>query len=73
MALPSGQRLHIGEAVLELTYACDPCERMDELRPGLRAAVDGRRGMLARVITSGIIRPGDPITLAVTQNAEAQP
>jgi MOSC domain-containing protein YiiM len=69
MTLATGQRLRIGEAVLEITYACEPCERMDELRPGLRAAIDGRRGMLARVVASGVIRVGDAITLVVPQDA----
>jgi MOSC domain-containing protein YiiM len=69
MTLAHGQRLCIGDAVLEMTYACEPCERMDELRPGLRAAIDGRRGMLARVVASGLIRAGDRIVLVAPQTA----
>jgi MOSC domain-containing protein YiiM len=60
---PVGQRLRVGEALLEITMVCDPCERMDQLRPGLRAEIDGRRGMLAHVVEGGEIALGDPIEL----------
>ena len=32
---------------------CEPCAFIDSLRPGLRAAIEGRRGMPARVVGSG--------------------
>lgn len=61
-SLPAGTRLRIGsEAVLELTGPCTPCSRMDEIRPGLQAELQGRRGVLARVVTGGVIRVGDPV------------
>lgn len=60
---PVGQRLKAGEALFEVTMVCDPCHRMDELRPGLRAELDGRRGMLARVVETGEIAVGDEIEL----------
>jgi MOSC domain-containing protein YiiM len=60
---PVGQRVRVGDALLEITMVCDPCHRMDELRPGLRAAIDGRRGMLARVLEGGEIALGDGIEL----------
>ena len=60
---PVGQRVRAGEAEFEITMICDPCNRMDELRDGLRAELQGRRGMLARVTQSGEIAVGDPITL----------
>lgn len=62
--LTHGQRLQIGETmVLEVTAPCEPCFRMDEIRPGLQALLIGKRGMLGRVITGGIIHRGDPIIL----------
>lgn len=61
MALAIGTRLHIGGAVLELTKACTPCARMDELRTGLRAELQGQRGMMARVLVGGEIGVGDEI------------
>ena len=60
---PVGQRVQVGNALLEITMVCDPCQRMDELRPGLRAELDDRRGMLAHVVEGGEIALGDPIQL----------
>ena len=60
---PVGQRVAIGEAAFEITMVCDPCERMDQLRPGLREEIDGRRGMLARVVETGDVAVGDEIRL----------
>lgn len=59
--LKRGQRVRIGEAVLEVTIRCESCGRMDDLRPGLQAALRGKRGMLCRVIQEGTIRRGDAI------------
>jgi MOSC domain-containing protein YiiM len=36
---------------------------MDELRDGLRAELEGKRGMLARVVESGEVAVGDEVTL----------
>ena len=63
MSLPAGTQLHIGEAVLQVTAECKPCERMEELRPGLRQVLAGQRGVLARVAQGGTLRVGDPITV----------
>jgi MOSC domain-containing protein YiiM len=60
---PIGQRVRIGEAEFEITMVCDPCSRMDEIRPGLQAELDGRRGMLARVVESGEVAAGDEVEL----------
>jgi MOSC domain-containing protein YiiM len=63
MRWPIGQRLAIGDAEFEVSMVCDPCELMEEIRPGLEAELEGRRGMLARVIRTGEVSVGDPITL----------
>jgi len=60
---PIGQRVRAGGAEFEITMVCDPCHRMDELRDGLRAELDGKRGMLARVVESGEVAVGDDVTL----------
>ena len=60
---PVGQRLKVGGAEFEITMVCDPCSRMDELRPGLQAELDGKRGMLARVVQTGEVAAGDEIQL----------
>src|SRR3954471_3313369 len=60
---PIGQQVRVGEALFEITMVCDPCHRMDELRQGLRAELQGKRGMLARVVESGEIAVGDTVEL----------
>ncbi|WP_188659083.1 MOSC domain-containing protein [Sphingomonas metalli] len=61
-----GVRLRIGATVLiEVTRECNPCERMEALAPGLRAALtpDWRGGACARVLQGGTIAVGDPIII----------
>ena len=60
---PVGQRVRAGGALFEITMVCDPCQRMDDLRQGLRAELDGKRGILARVVESGEVAVGDEIEL----------
>jgi MOSC domain-containing protein YiiM len=60
-SLPVGQLLRIGEARLEVSAVCTPCDQMEAIRPGLRKELWGRRGMLCRVLDGGMIRRGDPI------------
>jgi MOSC domain-containing protein YiiM len=59
--LKAGEQLRIGEARLEVSAVCTPCDQLEKVRPGLRKELWKRRGMLCRVITGGIIRRGDPI------------
>lgn len=61
--LTPGMRLRIGSALIEITKSCTPCSRMDEIRPGLRTALEGQRGMLARVVEGGEMCVGDAITI----------
>ena len=60
-ALAAGTRLRVGSAVYEITQSCAPCDFVDDIRPGLREAMKGRRGMLARVVEGGETKLGDPI------------
>jgi len=60
---PIGQQVKAGDALFEITMVCDPCHRMDELRQVLRADLDGKRGMLARVVESGEVAVGDQVEL----------
>jgi len=62
----AGTQVQIGASLLvEITDECDPCERMDALHEGLRAALtpDWRGGFLARVIEDGEIAVGDEVRL----------
>src|SRR5881398_2497618 len=60
---PVGQQVRVGGALFEITMVCDPCHRMDELRDGLRTELQGKRGMLARVVESGEVAVGDSVEL----------
>ena len=62
-SLPPGQRLRIGDAVLELTGECVPCHKLDLIRPGLLKESWGRRGQLAIVLQGGVLRDGDEVAL----------
>jgi MOSC domain-containing protein YiiM len=61
MQLPAGTTLTIGEAEVEITKECAPCQVMEGVRKGLRDQLVGRRGMYARVLRPGTVRPGDAV------------
>jgi MOSC domain-containing protein YiiM len=71
LGLPTGTRLHLGEtAVVEVTGLRNPCLQLDHFQQGLIAAVLGqdehgalirKAGIMAIVLTDGVVRPGDPI------------
>jgi MOSC domain-containing protein YiiM len=60
-SLVQGQRLRVGEARLEVSAVCTPCDQLEKVQSGLRRELRGRRGMLCRVIEGGTIRRGDLI------------
>jgi MOSC domain-containing protein YiiM len=61
--LAVGELLRIGEVELQVSAVCDPCEQIEALRPGLQAAMQGRRGMLCKVVRDGLLRRGDEIVV----------
>ncbi len=61
-----GARVRIGgDVVIEITTECDPCSRMEEILPGLKAALtpDWRGGALGRVLSGGRIAIGDAVVV----------
>ncbi|HKT38633.1 MAG TPA: MOSC domain-containing protein, partial [Ktedonobacterales bacterium] len=73
LALPTGTRLRLGaEAVIEITGLRNPCSQLESIQRGLMAAVLDRdaegnlirkAGVMAVVITGGVVRPDDTITV----------
>jgi MOSC domain-containing protein YiiM len=71
--LPTGTRLRLGEeATIEITGLRNPCSQLESIQRGLMAAVLDRdaegnlvrkAGVMAIVITSGVVRPDDAITV----------
>ena len=53
------------DVLVEITQECAPCERMEALHPGLRAALepDWRAGARARVLRGGEVAVGDEIRI----------
>ena len=75
LALPTGTCLRIGEsALLGVTGLRNPCRQINDFQSGLLAQVLGRdeegrtlrrAGIMSVVLEGGIVRPGDPITIAL--------
>jgi len=73
LGLPTGAQLRLGEsAVVEITGLRNPCHQLDNFQPGLMQAVLGRDaggepvrkcGVMAIVLASGEVQPGDPIAV----------
>lgn len=61
MSLPKGTRIQVGKALFELTSECTPCSFVEGVKPGLRAELEHKRGMLARVLQGGEIHLGSKI------------
>jgi MOSC domain-containing protein YiiM len=61
--LAPGSRLRIGAAQFVSGEMCAPCQRMEELRAGLRQRLEGRRGRFFRVAAAGAFTVGDTITI----------
>ena len=77
LALPRGVRLQIGDdALVEVTGLRNPCVRINTFKPGLLKTMVGhddegrvvrKAGIMGIVLHSGIVRPGDKITVILPQ------
>ena len=58
-SISAGDKVSLGgDVILEITGDCEPCARMDELRPCLKDEIDGKRGLLAFVEKGGVVSVG---------------
>ena len=77
LTLPQATRFLIGdEAIVEITGLRSPCKQLNTIHPGLLKAVVEKRpdgsvnkksGVMAIVITGGIIRAGDAIKVVLPE------
>uniref|UniRef100_A0A832H3T0 MOSC domain-containing protein n=1 Tax=Oscillatoriales cyanobacterium SpSt-402 TaxID=2282168 RepID=A0A832H3T0_9CYAN len=65
--LQSGQVLQIGDALIRLTFLCEPCTYLNTLQPDLAKRIKAKRGWLGMVVTSGAIAVGDSVILSAHQ------
>ncbi len=75
--LPLGTSLRVGQVTLEVTGPCEPCTHIGKLAGvadpvAFQATLDGRRGILARIIGiegDGKIRVGDAVAILDARDA----
>jgi MOSC domain-containing protein YiiM len=60
-ALEKGDRLRVGECLIELTGLRAPCGKLKRWHPDLKRIIEGHNGWLARVIEGDEVRAGDEI------------
>ena len=63
MSLTEGQQLRLGDALVAVTFPCEPCVQMDLVRDGLKKALKDRRGIFVEVVAPGAVRVGDSVEL----------
>lgn len=69
-----GRRFRLGAVWAEGVRPCDPCGYLERrVAPGLKAALAGRGGLRARILTTGWIRTGDPVVAGATGAVEPAP
>jgi MOSC domain-containing protein YiiM len=61
--LAKGDRLKVGDCVIELTDVRVPCRNLKMWDLDLPELIVGRSGWVARVVTDGMVKPGDTIEL----------
>lgn len=78
LSLPTGTRLLIGEAAIEVTGLRNPCAQIDRFQQGMMAAVLDRdeqgnlvrkAGVMGIVLAGGAVRPGDAIRVVLPPEA----
>jgi MOSC domain-containing protein YiiM len=66
--LPKGTRVRVGDAVvLEVTQIGKKCHQDCEIFRQVGSCIMPKKGIFTRVLTGGVIRPGDSIVVAAEQ------
>lgn len=59
--LSRGDRLRVGDCVIQITKIREPCYKLKRWDVDLPELIVGRSGWVARVVQEGLVRPGDRI------------
>lgn len=60
----SGQVLRVGfDALIRLTFLCEPCATLEKIQPGLSKKIKKKRGFLGIVVRDGLIRLDDDVSI----------
>ncbi len=66
-----GTRVRLGDAVIEVVKPRTGCDRFEAIQGLSRLQAKDRLGVMARVVTSGTIRVGDPVALITEPVAQS--
>lgn len=62
--LSSGQVLRFGQnALIRLTFLCEPCATLEKIQTGLSKKIQGKRGFLGIVVKDGLIGLDDEVSV----------
>jgi MOSC domain-containing protein YiiM len=59
--LAKGDRLRVGECLIEITDVRVPCRNLNKLHPKLLETMKGHSGWVAKVVEEAVVQPGDAI------------
>src|SRR4051812_6370940 len=62
-ALDVGDRLRVGECLIEITDVRTPCRNLNQWDPQLLKVINGRSGWVAKVVEEAVVQPGDSIEI----------
>lgn len=60
-SLTAGDKLQIGDVILEISQNCTMCDHLSSIDPILPELLQNDRGIFSKVIKNGLIKSGDKI------------
>ena len=70
-ALAAGDRLRVGDCLIELTDVREPCRTLKKWDERFPKLILGRSGWVAKVIEEAVVKPGDAIEVSPARWKEA--